>query len=123
MSIKKEVAIKSAQTVSVLRAVAAKEKDPAVKSGDYLAKHFLTNKYRLFVGLLPHRLVKAIIQFFSPGSYCFMIGRTKHFDETLLREINDGIGQVVILGAGYDTRPFRFADKLKNIPVFEIDFP
>ncbi|MEO6000716.1 MAG: SAM-dependent methyltransferase [Chitinophagaceae bacterium] len=123
MSTKKEVAIQSAQTVSVLRAVAAEEKDPFVQSGDYLAKHFLTKKYKLFVSLLPHRLIKMIIHFSSPGSYCFMISRTKHFDQTLLREIDAGVKQVVILGAGYDTRPFRFADKLKGIPVFEVDFP
>lgn len=123
MSIKKEAAIQSAQTVSVLRAIAAKEKDPSIQCGDYLAKYFLTDKYKLMVRLVPHRLIKSIIHLSSPGSYCFMITRTKHFDQTLLQEINAGVRQVVILGAGYDTRPFRFADKLKDVAVFEVDFP
>ncbi|MGH7896711.1 MAG: class I SAM-dependent methyltransferase, partial [Candidatus Binatia bacterium] len=31
--------------------------------------------------------------------------------------------QVVLLGAGYDTRAYRFASKLAGRPVFEVDFP
>ena len=30
-------------------------------------------------------------------------------------------GQVVLLGAGYDTRAYRFADQLAGRPVFEVD--
>ena len=123
MSTSKQHAIQSAQTVSVLRAVAASEKDPSVNCGDFLARYFLTNKYKLMVRLMPGRLIKKIIHRSSPGSYCFMITRTKHFDKILLQEINARVQQVVILGAGYDTRPFRFANQLNGVPVFEVDFP
>jgi methyltransferase (TIGR00027 family) len=123
MSQKKEIAIQSAQTVSVLRAVSSRETEPALRSGDYLASHFLNTKFRLMVNLLPHGFVKKWIQLVSPGSYCMLVIRTRHFDQVLLKAVQDGVQQVVILGAGYDTRAFRFAEKLKNIPVFEVDFP
>jgi methyltransferase (TIGR00027 family) len=48
---------------------------------------------------------------------------TRHFDEVLLSEIRAGVEQVVLLGAGYDSRPFRFRDALGDIRVFEIDHP
>ncbi|MBE7173535.1 MAG: SAM-dependent methyltransferase [Williamsia sp.] len=123
MSTSKELSIQSAHTVSVLRAIAVKEKDPAVRGSDYLARHFLTPKYSLFVGLLPHRFLKSFVHFRAPGSYCFMITRTRHFDRVLLEEIEAGAKQVVVLGAGYDTRAFRFAAQLQNTAVFEVDFP
>ncbi len=36
--------------------------------------------------------------------------------------VGDGFGQLVILGAGYDTRAYRI-DGLKHIRVFEVDHP
>ena len=59
----------------------------------------------------------------APGSYCFAITRTRHFDEILLSEIRSGIEQVVLLGAGYDSRAFRFQDELEGVSVYEIDHP
>ena len=123
MSTSKGRSIQSAHSVSVLRAIAVKEKDVAVRGSDYLAKHFLTPKYSLFVNLLPHRVLKSFVHFRAPGSYCYLITRTKHFDAVLLKEIKAGVKQVVVLGAGYDTRAFRFASQLKNVSMFELDFP
>ena len=34
-----------------------------------------------------------------------------------------GLDQLVILGAGYDSRPYRFAEALRDIRVFEVDLP
>ena len=36
--------------------------------------------------------------------------------------MEDGIDQLVIMGAGYDSRPYRF-EGLKNKIVFEVDYP
>ena len=123
MSTNSNIAIRSAETVSAIRAVACKEKHTAGRCNDHLAKHFLGPKYKLITGCMPHRLMKAAIEMISPGSYGFIITRTCLFDKTLEEEIRLGIRQLVILGAGYDSRPFRFADQLKNIKIFELDFP
>jgi O-methyltransferase involved in polyketide biosynthesis len=31
--------------------------------------------------------------------------------------------QIVFLGAGYDTRPYRFKDSIKQTEIFELDVP
>ncbi len=47
--------------------------------------------------------------------------RHRFLDEHLLAALDDGVAQVVLLGAGYDTRAYRFADRLDGRPVFEVD--
>jgi len=52
-----------------------------------------------------------------------MTARTRFIDDTLLASIHNGAKQVVILGAGFDSRAYRFSELLQNISVFEIDHP
>jgi methyltransferase (TIGR00027 family) len=51
-----------------------------------------------------------------------MLVRTRFIDERLERALNDGAAQVVILGAGFDTRAYRFQDLLAGTNVFEVDY-
>ena len=46
----------------------------------------------------------------------------RYFDDFTEKSITDGIEQLIILGAGYDTRAYRI-EGLKNIKVFEVDHP
>jgi methyltransferase (TIGR00027 family) len=39
----------------------------------------------------------------------------------MLAALDAGATQVVLLGAGYDTRAYRFADQLDGRPVYEVD--
>src|SRR3954451_15937509 len=47
--------------------------------------------------------------------------RHRFIDEHLAAALEGGAEQVVLLGAGYDTRAYRFADELAGRPVFEVD--
>jgi methyltransferase (TIGR00027 family) len=47
--------------------------------------------------------------------------RHRFIDEHLSADLDAGVAQVVLLGAGYDTRAYRFADQLDGRPVFEVD--
>ena len=67
-------------------------------------------------------LIPKIIHNKARGALSSGIARTKFIDDLLLYTIQNGIGQVVILGAGFDTRAHRL-DFLKEIPVIEIDHP
>lgn len=59
----------------------------------------------------------------GPGVMGFLAVRDRHLDEFLKLQLGAGIQQLVILGAGYDSRAYRF-DELKNgIKVFEVDHP
>ena len=41
----------------------------------------------------------------------------------LIDELGQGLEQLVILGAGFDTRAYRFAEQLVPVRVFEVDHP
>jgi methyltransferase (TIGR00027 family) len=120
---RRRTAIESAETMAALRAMVSKESDLAVSCQDPLASHYLGLKNRILAGIRPQPLLKGLMQLAAPGSYCFTIARTRHFDEILTSEIRSGIEQVVLLGAGYDSRAFRFQNDLQKIRVFEIDHP
>jgi methyltransferase (TIGR00027 family) len=57
-----------------------------------------------------------------PGASTTAVSRIRFVDDCLKDSIKNGIEQLVILGAGFDSRAYRF-DELKNIPVFEVDHP
>ncbi len=68
------------------------------------------------------RLIPKIIQSRGPGALSSGIARTKYIDDLLQETIRNGVKQVVILGAGFDTRALRL-DFLSSVPVIEIDHP
>jgi methyltransferase (TIGR00027 family) len=49
--------------------------------------------------------------------------RHRFIDDHLVALLDAGAVQVVLLGAGYDMRAYRFADRLAGRPVFEVDLP
>lgn len=56
-----------------------------------------------------------------PGQFSYIAARTRYIDDYLKECINSGTKQLVILGAGYDSRAYRLKDLLGNIKVFEVD--
>ncbi len=58
-----------------------------------------------------------------PGVYGSVAARVRYMDDTLKACIDDGLEQLVILGAGYDTRPYRFEELKQGVEIFELDHP
>ncbi len=58
----------------------------------------------------------------TPGIYGAQICRARFIDDAVLDALSKGIGQVVILGAGLDTRPYRLPE-MERVKVFEVDLP
>jgi methyltransferase (TIGR00027 family) len=56
------------------------------------------------------------------GIYGGQICRTRFIDDVVQAGLLHGIGQLVILGAGFDTRPYRLADA-ESVKVLEVDLP
>jgi len=48
--------------------------------------------------------------------------RVRYFDDFIKKSVDKGLEQLVILGAGYDTRAYRI-EGLENVKVFEVDHP
>jgi methyltransferase (TIGR00027 family) len=116
---RKQRPIKSAEAVAALRAVSAWES----QSPDYLARDFVGGWYSLMLAL-PPILSKRLTERVSPGSYCYFMARTRFMDEQLERMVRTACSeQVVILGAGYDSRAHRFRTSLPKVRFFEVDLP
>ena len=58
----------------------------------------------------------------ATGTKAEDVARTRYIDDYLQACISDAVEQVVILGAGYDSRAYRFK-ALERIRVLEVDHP
>lgn len=120
----KNKAKSTAVGVAAMRAIGAQGRDPSVRNPDYLAIKLLPLGLRTLVQFRP--LAWLILRQYHrilPGAYYFHIARTKHIDAVLKQCAEQGIEQLVVLGAGFDTRAYRFHDVLKNVKVYEVDYP
>lgn len=51
-----------------------------------------------------------------------IVSRVRYLDDIVEKSVKEGLEQLVILGAGFDTRAYRI-DGLENVKVFEVDHP
>jgi methyltransferase (TIGR00027 family) len=120
------LALNTAEAAAALRAAGASARDELVRGPDRLAARFVETAPRLTAIVkvpLLRRLAPLAAERLLPGSYWYELARVKHMDGMLRREVAAGTRQVVILGAGFDSRAYRFADRLAGIPTFEVDHP
>lgn len=59
----------------------------------------------------------------SPGTWEFLAARDRYIDDYLEARLCEGLEQMVILGAGYDARAYRFEALKTGVKVFEVDHP
>jgi len=102
------------------RACATREKDEQLRGPDDLAEIFLPAFAKVILNVPALR--KAFMSKVAPsGIYEYVIARTKLFDEVFLDGLEKRVHQIVILGAGMDTRALRFTDKNHGTKVIELD--
>ena len=77
--------------------------------------------YASHIALLQKGVVRLLDTVFS-GARASGIARTRLIDDFLAEGVRNGKQQVVILGAGYDSRAYRTA-ALRSLRVFEVDHP
>lgn len=120
------LAASTAEGAAAIRAAGAGERDATLRGPDDLAARFVRSGVRVtsLVKLpLLRRLAPALAERLLPGSYWFELARVKHMDEILRDELAAGAQQLVVLGAGLDTRAYRFARELAGVATFEVDHP
>ena len=110
----------TAMATAMLRAMAAHDEREEIRGADTLAELFLTEDRRAPLKDLAVRqwVMKNKI---APGAYEFMIARTAFFDHVVSDALFQNIPQIVLLGAGYDSRPYRFRDLAAETRIFELD--
>jgi len=91
---------------------------------DQFARRFLGLRFGVIVR---SRLLTRIALWYAerilPGAANSLVARTRYIDDYLKACIDDGIEQLVILGAGYDSRAYRFDELRPRVRVFEVDHP
>jgi methyltransferase (TIGR00027 family) len=118
----KNRADRTAEGVAMWRAIGAREADPRVRNPDFMAAGFLNPVSRALLSVPPLR--SWMTNHYSrklPGAYGYATARTLHLDSIFSRALDEGAEQVVLLGAGYDSRAYRFRERLSKVRVFELD--
>jgi len=107
------------------RAIAAQDPDPKTRNPDYLAAKIVNLELmRQYMGwTLDFESSVNSINFDKLWVFYYITARTKHIDSVLLKELKSGVKQVVIMGAGYDTRAYRFYKDFPKVKFFEVDLP
>jgi len=115
-------ASRTADIVCMMRAASSLEKDPRLRTNDWVARLLLPRLVQAIFVIPPFR--RLIVRRLSPpGTYEWVIARTRYIDAIFTRVPELGFSQVVFLGAGFDSRAIRFSSELKGLPIFELDAP
>ena len=89
---------------------------------DHLAEIFLPSYFRFFLKFKRIREnTREKLDAALPGLTAYMIARTAYFDRLFLKALGDRTPQIVLLGAGYDSRAYRYADRNRGTRIFELD--
>lgn len=113
--------VESASVTALMRYLMSNETGRA-KNPDYLGNIFVNGKWTAHLD--NPQLARENLQKKLPGCIYYHLIRTKHFDSSLLKWINNNPNsQVIILGSGFDSRPIRFKTLLteNNIKIYEVD--
>jgi methyltransferase (TIGR00027 family) len=119
---------KTAEITAVYRAIGALDPDAKVRNNDTYAEKFFPRDD--WEKIFPYfnfgrgyetsaRIIKTDMRF----TYFFVQARTKHIDAILSDSLKNHVSQVVNLGAGYDSRAYRFHQMAPAVKYFEIDLP
>jgi methyltransferase (TIGR00027 family) len=110
----------SAATVAFCRALAHHDPCPERRGPDHLAEIFLPEERKKPLHD-PAAHAWVIQNLVSPQLYAYFVARTAYIDAIFARALQRRVPQIVLLGAGYDTRAYRFAGRLQGTRVFELD--
>ena len=97
-------------------------KDQELKGPDDMARIFLPGKVNFFLSFkFIRKSVKNKMQRLVPGTYDYVTARTSFFDEQFKLALAENYDQIVLLGAGYDSRAIRFKADFQDTAVIELD--
>jgi methyltransferase (TIGR00027 family) len=108
----------TAQGMAAIRAVEAEKPAGQRICYDPFARQFVGPGYFLL-----ERALNAYAEWRSPGLIGFVVSRTRYIDDYLEVCLDHATAQVVILGAGLDSRAYRFPRLRGPVKVFEVDHP
>ncbi len=104
----------------VSRAASFYEVSPYYKSNDYIAPKLLPKFIHVLIK--SKKIRSLLLKKLAPmGIYEYVIARTKLIDEIFANAIAKDYHQILILGAGFDSRGIRLVDGNEKTSIFELD--
>lgn len=111
----------TAEAVTLARALEQLKPEAERVVDDPWAQLFLSRASRAALAAWSGSLTGRMLRRLGPSATTYVPLRHRFVDDHLVEALDRGAAQVVLLGAGYDTRAYRFAEKLDGRPVFEVD--
>lgn len=120
---------RTAVAVLAARAIGARDPDPATRNPNRMAERLLGPDELALLGP-DHVFRKALKTDYRQAMQdravavpvAYFLVRTRFIDDSLTSAVRDGATQVVILGAGFDSRAYRLRRQLRHVKVFEVDY-
>jgi methyltransferase (TIGR00027 family) len=116
---KKKGSSVTAENVAFVRALESLKPEGERICYDPYAVRFLSQRYLMFMEMAARAPSRPPF----PGVHNSLSARVRYFDDFVKRSICEGLEQLVILGAGYDTRAYRIEGLKDKVRVFEVDHP
>ena len=117
---------RTAEFVALFRALETVQPASERLFSDPLAVSFLGRRLQACVAFarLPGvgRLVPALLDRRWPGPRPSAVARTRQIDDWVQAALDRGLDQLVLLGAGYDSRAYRLRG-VRQVRAFEVDHP
>jgi len=109
----------TAENIAFVRALESLKPEGERICYDPFAVRFLSQQYLTFLEMATRDPSKTPF----PGLHNSLSARVRYFDDFVKKFIDEGLEQLVILGAGYDTRAYRIEGLRGKVKVFEVDHP
>lgn len=115
---------KTAEVIAMMRANESRKPEDERICYDPYAARFISRETLESIARNPeqYRAMAARMEAGLPGHVNSLVARVRYFDDIVKSSLAGGMEQLVILGAGYDTRAYRI-DGTDKIRVFEVDHP
>jgi len=113
---------RTAEMTCVSRAASALESDSHYHSDDRIALSLIPSFFKFLLYISPFR--RFFLRVSAPkGIYEYTIARTKFIDAVFKEILAEGFDQILIFGAGFDSRALRFQTQAGDTKIFELDVP
>jgi methyltransferase (TIGR00027 family) len=117
--VRKDQSSLTAAGIAIARAVESEKPADERICYDPYARQFVPAWMYRFLGFF---IKSGYAELRGPGVNGFLVARERYIDDVLQNFLSKGLQQLVILGAGYDSRAYRF-DLPGCVKTFEVDHP
>ncbi len=114
----------TAEGTTAARALYYQHPDEKIRNGDYMARQMVHPDYWHYsLYCKEFALGMEVVKTYRQTVVTYINARTKHMDGILEEAGKNGIQQMVNLGAGYDSRAYRYHKSMPDVRFFEIELP